>query len=300
MQADFKMFFAIAASLFVVGAMVIGLAELFLARKITEIWRIYGVQLAVTSWMVVPAWLGGAWFAAAMLVVAAVASWEVFSVLGRMRLRPRRYLGVAASVVYCALGLAGQPDWLAAAPVILAIGLLSAPVLGAVLEGAFVSAAVTLLGTLYPGLFLAFAVRLDDLGNRFGDFVYLYAVLELNDACAFLFGRYLGKRRLAPTLSPNKTRGGSIGGLCCAVAGGAGLAPVLIGLSPGHGAVIGAALGVTGQVADLVASAIKRQAGVKDYSNIVPTQGGVLDLYDSFIFAAPLWFMYLRWSRGAP
>src|SRR5262249_53343208 len=153
---------------------------------------------------------------------------------------------------------------LAAAPVVLAVGLLSAPVLGAALEGAFVSAAATLLGTLYPGLCLSFAARLGGLGNRFGDFVYLYAVLELNDACAFLFGKYLGKRRLAPTLSPNKTRGGSIGGLCCAVAGGAGLAPVLIGLRPVHGAVLGAVLGATGQIADLAASAIKRQAGVKD------------------------------------
>jgi phosphatidate cytidylyltransferase len=294
------MFLAIVLSLFVVGGIFIAVAERLQTRRVTEIWRIYRVQFVVTAWMVVPAWLGGPWFVGAILVMAAVSSWELFDVLLRMKLRPLRYVGVAASVGYCVLGLAGQSEWLAAAPIILAVALLGAPVLGVVaLEGAFVGAATTLLGTLYPGLFLSFAARLGDLGNRFGDFVYLYAVLEINDACAFLFGKYLGKRRLAPTLSPNKTRGGSIGGLCCAIAAGAGLAPVLIGLGPVHGAVIGAVLGVTGQIADLAASAIKRQAGVKDYSNLVPTQGGMLDLYDSFIFAAPLWFMYLGRARGA-
>lgn len=301
MQAEPKTFFAIVVGLFAVGGMLIGAAELLLTRRVPEIWRIYRVQLVVTAWMVVPAWLGGLWFAGAILVMAAVSSWELFDVLVRMKLRPLRRVGVAASVGYCVLGVAGQSDWLAAAPILLAVGLLSAPVLGVVaLEGAFVSAAATLLGTLYPGLFLSFAARLGELDNRFGDFVYLYAVLEINDACAFLFGKYLGKRRLAPTLSPNKTRGGSIGGLCCAIAGGAGLAPILIGLGPLHGAVIGAVLGVLGQIADLSASAIKRQAGVKDYSNLIPTQGGMLDLYDSFIFAAPLWFMYLSGTRGAP
>lgn len=298
MQGDPKTFLAIVAGIFVAGAVFIGLAEIFGSRSVTEIWRIYRVQLAVTAWMVVPVWLGGPWFAGAMLLTATVCSWEVFDVLTRMGHRPLRRLGVAVSVGYCGLALAGEPDWLAAAPVLLAVGLLSTPVLGASLEGAYAGAASTLLGTLYPGLFLSFAARLGDLGNRFGDFVYLYAVLELNDACAFLFGKYLGKRRLAPALSPNKTRGGSIGGFCCAVAGGAGLAPVLIGLHPVHGAVLGAALGVTGQIADLAASAIKRQASVKDYSNVIPTQGGVLDLYDSFIFAAPLWFIFLRWLRG--
>jgi phosphatidate cytidylyltransferase len=49
---------------------------------------------------------------------------------------------------------------------------------------------------------------------------------------------------------------------------------------------------VIGQIADLTASAIKRQAGVKDYADTVPTQGGILDLYDAFIFAAPLWFIF--------
>src|SRR5882724_34880 len=125
MQAEPKTFLAIALGLFVVGGLLIAVAELLLTRRVTEIWRIYRVQFVVTAWMVVPAWLGGPWFAGAILVMAAVSSWELFDVLVKMKLRPLRRVGVAASVGYCALGLAGQSDWLAAAPIMLAVGLLS-------------------------------------------------------------------------------------------------------------------------------------------------------------------------------
>jgi phosphatidate cytidylyltransferase len=277
---------------FVAGFVFIALGQLSSARRVPDVWRQFRIQILVTTWMVVPAFLGGPAFHGAILLMAAVASWELFGILETLGLTPHKRIGVLMSVAYCVLALVPDVSWLYAAPVLSALAMLASPVLGSGLQGSYASAAATLLGSFYPGLCLAFAARLDWLGNRFGDFVFLYAVLEVNDVFAFLFGKYLGRARLAPLLSPNKTRIGSAGGLLCACLGGAVFAPVLLSTSPYYGAALGLVLGVIGQIADLTASAIKRQAGVKDYADTVPTQGGILDLYDAFIFAAPLWFIF--------
>ncbi len=126
--------------------------------------------------------------------------------------------------------------------------------------------------------------------------VTLLAVIWISDTAAMWVGKLLGKRKLAPSVSPNKTIAGFVGGLVSACLIGFGSKALLFP----HEAVlpvIGAALIVSlvGQLGDLVESLWKRSVGVKDSSAIIPGHGGVLDRFDSLAFAAPALYVYLLW-----
>jgi phosphatidate cytidylyltransferase len=109
----------------------------------------------------------------------------------------------------------------------------------------------------------------------------------------------MGRHKLAPTLSPKKTVEGSIGGTVAATFLGAAYGFILHNLNLldfGYiliFAVTAFVCSIAGQIGDLVASAIKRGRGLKDYGNLMPGHGGVLDRFDSIIFTAPLAFVIL-------
>jgi phosphatidate cytidylyltransferase len=112
------------------------------------------------------------------------------------------------------------------------------------------------------------------------------------DTFAFFTGRAVGKHKLAPKLSPGKTVEGFIGGLLGGVIAGA-LFGRWIGLSLESGAVIGAIAGLIGPLGDLFESGLKRELGIKDFGNLMPGHGGMLDRFDSLMFVAPIAYLYL-------
>jgi phosphatidate cytidylyltransferase len=113
----------------------------------------------------------------------------------------------------------------------------------------------------------------------------------VGDSIALFAGRAFGKRKLAPVISPNKSQEGAIGGLLASMVVGAvsfqsfGLGDWKLGL------IVGALIGVAGQIGDLAESVLKRQAGVKDSGSVVPGHGGVLDRIDALLFAFPAGFL---------
>jgi phosphatidate cytidylyltransferase len=112
------------------------------------------------------------------------------------------------------------------------------------------------------------------------------------DTFAFFTGKAIGNHKLAPKLSPGKTMEGFIGGLLGAVIAGA-LFGHWIGLAWANGAVIGAIAGLIGPLGDLFESGLKRELGIKDFGNLMPGHGGVLDRFDSLMFVAPIAYLYL-------
>jgi phosphatidate cytidylyltransferase len=161
------------------------------------------------------------------------------------------------------------------------------------------------LGTLG---FVLFGVCFGHLGYMANDADYRPLVLtillcvEFNDVFAFITGRTLGHRRLAPNTSPNKTWGGALGALVLTTALYAVLGHFLFEGTvlgrPGHLVGLGVLLSVAGQLGDLMLSSIKRDLGIKDIGVTIPGHGGLLDRFDSLILVAPAVFHYVRYSRG--
>jgi phosphatidate cytidylyltransferase len=123
--------------------------------------------------------------------------------------------------------------------------------------------------------------------------LYLVVVVQASDVLQFVWGKLLGRRRIAPTISPNKTWEGFAGGVACATLLGTGLwwaTP----FNPWQAAAMSLLIALAGFAGGLVMSAIKRDRGVKDYGGLLPGHGGVLDRIDSLLFAAPIFFHVTR------
>jgi phosphatidate cytidylyltransferase len=126
--------------------------------------------------------------------------------------------------------------------------------------------------------------------------VFLLAVVALSDSTQYFAGRAFGRRKLAPSISPAKTIEGALGGVVAAAAAGAWLAPMwVIGTTWVEGLALGLLLCAAGIAGDLFESMLKRSAGVKDSSALIPGHGGVLDRIDAHLFAAPVFVLFLRY-----
>ncbi len=124
--------------------------------------------------------------------------------------------------------------------------------------------------------------------------MFLYGAVAIGDSAAFYGGTKFGRRRLAPYLSPNKSVEGSLFGLAGSALVGVVAAHWLPGMSYLQGAIAAAALGVVGQSGDLIESALKRAAGQKDSSRLLPGHGGVLDRIDAHLPAGAVLYAALR------
>ncbi|KAB2494668.1 phosphatidate cytidylyltransferase [Priestia endophytica] len=156
----------------------------------------------------------------------------------------------------------------------------------------FDDAGFVILATIYIGMgfYYFIAIREEQLSYVFLALFVTWA----SDSGAYFIGKSMGKRKLWPDISPNKTIEGSVGGIVCGVIVAllfAFLSPLTE--SPLHLMVIGLVLSIFGQVGDLVESAFKRHYGVKDSGNILPGHGGVLDRTDSWLFVFPILYFLI-------
>jgi phosphatidate cytidylyltransferase len=153
------------------------------------------------------------------------------------------------------------------------------------------------LGVIYVlvGLFPVVPIRFDfGRGTGLRWLVLLLAITWAGDIAAMFCGKYIGRTPFAPVLSPKKTNEGAVAGLA------AGLVIALLlqrfawpELPGPHVAAVALLVGVLGQLGDLAESMLKRGAGVKDSSRLIPGHGGVLDRIDSVMFGLPALYVYL-------
>ncbi|MCQ6274127.1 phosphatidate cytidylyltransferase [Bacillus sp. V3B] len=152
----------------------------------------------------------------------------------------------------------------------------------------FDDVAFSIMSILYIGMGFYYFIETREVGGLVYIFYSLF-IIWATDSGAYFIGRAMGKRKLWPEISPNKTIEGSVGGVVSAV-----IVSIFFGLFTAIDAtIIGLAfmtilLSVFGQIGDLVESALKRHYQVKDSGNILPGHGGVLDRFDSLLFVWPL------------
>lgn len=128
---------------------------------------------------------------------------------------------------------------------------------------------------------------------------YLVVVVQLSDVFQYVWGKLIGRTKIAPTLSPSKTVEGAVGGIATATLVGVALSwmtPFTLLESAGLSLVIT----LLGFLGGLVLSAIKRDRGVKDWGHLIPGHGGFIDRMDSVLFSAPVFFHLVRFWYDAP
>jgi len=126
-----------------------------------------------------------------------------------------------------------------------------------------------------------------------GPILFVFVLIWVNDSFAYVFGRLLGRHKLAPSISPKKTIEGFVGGLIASVAVGYFFGTEIVPIEDTQLAVFGAVISLSANLGDLFESKIKRTLGVKDSGTALPGHGGFLDRFDSVLFAGPAAYAFL-------
>ncbi len=266
--------------------------------------------------------VGGAWLIPLALLITGLACSEVLAMLAAKDLRPPRFAAYAGSLLIVAAAaaplawpLTGQ-EYPADCP----LGRLGWPLLATAV--AILVVATFEVGTYQPagnrlirltcgvftvcyaGLLMSFVVLLRTFhDHRWGmaALLSLIAVVKMSDVGAYTVGRLIGKHKLAPALSPGKTIEGCCGGIVFATLTSWFVFHVVIPRGLVGEAVdtawygwlsFGVAIAITGMLGDLVESLLKRETGCKDSSTWLPGLGGVLDIMDSILVAAPIGYAF--------
>jgi phosphatidate cytidylyltransferase len=272
------------------------------------------IVLAILLW-------GGAPLAALLAVAAAIAAWEFFRLARGAGNQPLDDVGIGIAGLTPLAVHARYLGLYATRPVDVVVVVLLVCTLVLWMRGTtgqpMASLGTTLFGALYTGGTLSFAYALRyhqyALGGREftmdgttvlvaagGALVAMPVVVTwANDIGAYAFGRAFGRRKLMPSVSPGKTVAGGVGAVVASVLVTWALAawvlrPVAqLGLTPVGIVTFGVLASVAAQVGDLFESMLKREAGVKDSSNLIPGHGGLLDRVDSLLFVLPVAYLLL-------
>jgi phosphatidate cytidylyltransferase len=269
----------------------------------SELARRVGFAAGAIPLVLLVVWYGGLPLAALVAIVAALGTAELFDLAEHGGTRPARALGVATAAVLplatwlalsrADIGAAVASGGLYVAALWLIVLLTWALATRAPAERPLAGTAITLLGVCYAGALPASILLIRHGSQPARSWAGLWlvcfplVVTWVCDTAAMLGGRTFGGPKLSPVVSPGKTRSGALAGVVGALL----VAPIfsaLLDLSIGRALAIAAVLSVVGQVGDLAESLFKREAGVKDSSQLLPGHGGILDRLDSLYFVMPV------------
>jgi phosphatidate cytidylyltransferase len=242
-----------------------------------------------------PNWL----FALLASVMIGFALKEFFNMVERKGIAVYSYFGITIGmlvpiIIYFQKGLEG---YFTLEPFFIVIACLFIFVLQFIRrdsEHAVSSIAVTLFGLLYIAWFFSFFVKLRFMPNGALLVAFVVLVTKMGDVGAYLIGSTMGRRSLIPRISPNKTVEGTLGGLVFSVVTAVASKAYLPSFPYGHLIVLGVLLGILALIGDLAESLLKRGCGVKDSGSSLSGFGGMLDLMDSLLFTAPIFYFYVE------
>lgn len=243
----------------------------------------------------------GIYLSIAVTILAIFALHELFSAFKAINIKPISWIGYL-SVLYIVLSnwLIGQDYSILIYLIIFIIMLvLFLSIVFSNNRITFIDVSATFLAIFYITFLLSFIVltRNLDKGNLFVWLILLGG--WITDSAAYFTGKRMGKTKLIPDISPKKTVEGSIGGVigCITIVTVYGILInnyFSVNIWAGHYILLGLIISIVSQVGDLAASSIKRLTGIKDFGNIMPGHGGVIDRFDSILLVAPVVYLYLN------
>lgn len=229
----------------------------------------------------------------ALVIVAVVVGWTEYCKL-------IRHIGIHINIVvggllclllvFCFYRNDFYLVWLAACLMSLFVAWYAS---GSPLEDALNQVSYSFLGVVYVSGLMSYFILLRGMENGNHILFYLFMVIWSGDIAAYYVGKNIGKKPLAPKISPGKTIEGSGAGLVGSMAGGVAAKYLFFQVLPlSHCLIMALLCGTMGQIGDLAESLFKRRAGVKDSGSLIPGHGGVLDRLDSLMFAGPVYYIY--------
>lgn len=253
-------------------------------------------------------WFGGWVLFAGLVVIIALATYELHRMLTGDGKHPISLLSLALSLDFL---LAAQlpASWkypLVAGGISLLLLLTFTWLLVArqTLEGSLVDWALTMAMPLYLGWPLStfLALRGSQIAPSVGFWWVLLVLVGVwvFDSAAFFAGKYLGRHKMTPLVSPSKTWEGMVGGTVASIGVTIAIGILALKLPIYHTIILGLLISVFGQMGDLAESLLKRQTHVKDSSHLIPGHGGILDRIDSQLFAVIVVAFYLQWVLNPP
>ena len=239
-----------------------------------------------------------------LVIITTVGQWELYSLFGGRIMPLQRLIGFCSGLAILTDAFLFHSAYSLSLLLTVIILLFLIEILFK-RERKFDHVSLTLFITVYPALFLSFLFGIErvsyDIVGFKSRFILLFLVIMIwvFDTMSYFVGKWVGRHPFFPTISPGKTLEGFIGGfLSVIILGG------LIGRTIDkeiwlHFVMLAGIIGIAGQVGDLAESMIKREVGVKDSSRILPGHGGILDRFDSLIFASPVAYWYLALMSGS-
>lgn len=241
---------------------------------------------------------GNTFFAVFFLTISLVGMMELYRIFGLHRC-VLGFVGYGLAIAYDAAVFFGS-DF--TADIILIGGLMAVMTIYVSLFPKYNSSQVMVsyFGFVYVAVMLSFVFRLRMMQDGFYLIWLVFICSWINDTCAYCVGMLMGKHKMTPKLSPKKTIEGAVGGVLGTAAVGAVYGHFLMQGRAGLAhpemacATACAVAAVLSIIGDLAASAVKRNHDVKDYGNLIPGHGGILDRFDSVIFTAPVIFWAVK------
>jgi phosphatidate cytidylyltransferase len=250
-------------------------------------------------------------FVVGLGLISIIALWEFYSGVRRTGAEPQEWVGFACAFLFL---YAARDEFRAnlSMPAVLTFFVIATLTVELLQKNRspIKNLGSTFLGVIYVGWLFSYLVAINSVGVkdgfrfavvpvgmsvRCGAWLVLYIIFVVwaSDTGAYLIGRKWGKHHLAPKLSPGKSWEGFAAGMASAM-----VMSLLMGLAVGavwwHLVILAVGIGIAGLVGDLAESAMKRDLGIKDFGSILPGHGGALDRFDGLLFAAPLFYYYIK------
>lgn len=240
-------------------------------------------------------------FAGIFLIINTIALIEFYQLTEKGGFKPQKIFGILMGAILFTLSFLIANNFVETYFFLLCIPLIIVMLIGElyrIKEHHFRCIAFTVFGLIYVAIPFSLMnfLLINPLTDNSYSYVFIlsfFLIIWLNDTGAYIFGSNFGKNKLFPRISPKKTWEGTLGGIFTALGASVAISFFFDELSLIQWVIFGLITSVFGTYGDLVESMLKRRSNVKDSGHILPGHGGMLDRFDSALFAAPMVFIYL-------
>lgn len=246
---------------------------------------IVGIPLAIAI-----IWYGDIFLFAALVLLVGLGLKEFFNITSNMGLPAEKSFSYFSSLLLL-ITFYFAPSHIMFTITLIFLGVLTLMVLNYP-QLSFKAVGSALVGVFYIAFLFGFMLLIRQLPSGEILLIFLFLLNWSSDTFAYFVGRALGRKKLAPKVSPNKTVEGSLGGILGTIVVALLIGNWLLDISNVDLIAIGTLVSIFGQLGDLTESALKRMGKVKDSGKLIPGHGGVLDRFDSILFTAPLLYFY--------